>query len=176
MLPVLATVSKITRTWAECQQIYGLLLAEGAHVFVSGSSLLTCGCAHAWVCVLCVCMWAMFRMYFCSMFIVFVVSEYYVYLQGFMKVCCICGGMCKNVRVQMHMCVICMCRWSIGVMCTCVLFVVYEGANKYCMWYVFVYVVCYVCMQGAGVMCIWVVYWYIYVYDKLWVVCLWWYV
>lgn len=48
--------------------------------------------------------------YFCSMFIVFVVSEYYVYLQGFMKVCCICGGMCKNVRVQMHMCVICMCR------------------------------------------------------------------
>lgn len=72
----------------------------------------------------------------------------------------------------MHMCVICMCRWSIGVMCTCVLFVVYEGANKYCMWYVFVYVVCYVCMQGAGVMCIWVVYWYIYVYDKLWVVCL----
>lgn len=42
--------------------------------------------------------------YFCSMFIVFVVSEYYVYLQGSMKVCCICGGMCMNVRVQMHVC------------------------------------------------------------------------
>lgn len=107
------------------------------------------------------------NMYFCRMFIVFVVSEYYMCLQGSVKVSCVCGVMCMNVRVQMYICVICMCRWYISVVCTCVWFVVYEGANKYCMWYVYIYVWCTMYVCRVLVLCA-----DVYMYYMLWVVCL----
>lgn len=40
------------------------------------------------------------------MFIVFVLSDYYVYLQGSVTVCCVCVVMCVNVRVQMCICMV----------------------------------------------------------------------
>lgn len=47
---------------------------------------------------------------FCSMFILFVVSEYSVYLQSSVKVCCVCGILYMNGKVEMYMCMVCMCK------------------------------------------------------------------
>lgn len=100
----------VCMTKAVCMCIFGICITS----LVGGD---TCTCVVcACIVVACVgccvfaCELCSRRECFCSMFILFVVSEFSVYLQSSVKVCCVCGILYMNGKVETYMCMVCMCK------------------------------------------------------------------